>query len=446
MATAISGFKASKWFLGDPMEFLYVILFFIIVVLLAALAWALITIRRIPEYAESFAKIVDTLRIEFTNILQHSSSDLTERIIKSSTDMRQDISDRLQTGQQHIQERIEHQLTENRKELQSVLQRTTQILENKFSDLESRTIKQLETIREKVDIKLGEIGQQVQKKLNENIKEGFKHFEKVQEHLKQAELQLKNVQEIGSSVNELNNLLKLPHLRGGFGEATLERLLADFLPATTYKLQASLFPGAQERVDAVVDFPGTRLPIDSKFPREQILPLFNASEPNKLSEARKKLSQVIKTEAKRIARYVRPDQGTSDMALMFLPSETLYFEVIRDVSLWEEIAKLKIFPVSPNTLAITLKGIAISYEYYRMAKNVEKTISEIRKAQFHYTNFQKRFNEVGKEIDRAKQAFQMATTHLDRYSGSVVRLTGEATPALEDGEPSAISQEEESKV
>ncbi len=183
--------------------------------------------------------------------------------------------------------------------------------------LEAATREQLERIRGKMDERLDAIGQNVQMKLDENMQEGFKHYEKVQEYLKSAEMQLQAVSAVGTSLNELNSLLKLPHLRGGFGEATLERLLQDFLPAHLFELQSTI-DGAG-RVDVLVKFPKASLPIDSKFPREQVLHLFESSDPKKLTEARQILRKVLRMEAKRINEYIRPDAGTMEMAIMFCP-------------------------------------------------------------------------------------------------------------------------------
>ncbi len=120
------------------------------------------------------------------------------------------------------------------------------------------------------------------------------------EHLRAAEKQLQSVGQVGASINELNSLLKLPHLRGGFGESSLERLLADFLPSHLFEIQATI--AGVGRADAIVRFPRTSLPIDSKFPREQLLPLFESSAPEDLMEACKALGQVMKAEGNRIAR------------------------------------------------------------------------------------------------------------------------------------------------
>jgi len=239
---------------------------------------------------------------------------------------------------------------------------------------------------------------------------------------------------VGTSINELNNLLKLPHLRGGFGEAALEMIIADFLPEGMYEMQAQVAPNSPERVDVLVKLPGASLPIDSKFPREQVMALFETSDSVGLTEARKALSRAVRELAKDIkAKYIRPDAGTTDMALMFLPSETLYFEVVRDGQLWDFMKRHKVFPVSPNTLAVTLKGIALSYDYYRMAKGVEKTIEDIKKARKHFGHFEERFEGIGKQLDRAKEAYNFASTHLGHYSSSVARLTGEGPETPDEG-------------
>jgi DNA recombination protein RmuC len=357
-----------------------------------------------------------------TNLFQGNSADTAERIARSSANLRQELADRLSQEFFQVQERIDAQLLRGRKESHYTLAKTTQALEEKFRHLESKTQEQLEAIRNKVDERLTMIGQEVQTKLDENMQEGFRHFEKVQEYLKAAEMQLQTVGAVGMSINELNRLLKLPHLRGGFGEATLERLLRDFLPAHLFELQSSL--NGVGRVDVLVKFPKATLPIDSKFPREQILNLFETSDPKKLTEARKILRKVLRMEAKRIGKYVRPDLGTMDMAVMFLPSEILYFEVIRDKTLWEDLGKMHVFPASPNTLAIVLRGIAIAHDYYEMAASVEKTIENLQKAQRHFAHFEKKFEAIGQGLETAREAYQVANTHLNHYSGSVIRLTG----------------------
>ncbi len=323
-----------------------------------------------------------------------------------------------------IQERLERTLSQNRQELQNGLIKSTQALELKFQSLEHQVGMRLETI-----------GKSVESKLNENLKEGFKHFEKVQQHLQAAELKLASLNTVGQSIADLNSLLKLPHLRGGFGEAALERLLSDFLPVGSFELQYAIDPQSTERVDAIVRLATQILPIDSKFPREQVLPLFDTQDQEGLKQARKILSDVIRTQAKSIAKkYIRPEHGTTDMALLFLPSETLYFEVTRDGKLFEDLSKLRVHPVSPNTLAIGLRSVTLAQDYYNLARGVEKTIEDVKKARRHFEHFERKFEEIGKGLRKAQEAFETANTHLGHYEASVYRLTGvteEPLPQIE---------------
>jgi DNA recombination protein RmuC len=276
------------------------------------------------------------------------------------------------------------------------------------------------------------ITEQVQQKLDQNIKEGFAQFEKVQQHLKAAEEQLREVGALGHSINDLNNLLKLPHLRGQFGEASLERLLADFLPAHMFEMQAAPCEGGG-RADAVIQFPDRRLPIDAKFPREQVLALFEGGEGADVDEAREQFVRVMKTEAKRIKTYIQPEHGTTDIALMYLPSETLYMEAVRNRELADWLNVQRVFPVSPNTLLMTLKTIALVHQWYEVASRFEKSRLELAKAQKSFDYFQSQFENVGKNLNKAQEAFETAQRHLKTYRGRVTALSGQEQLELDSG-------------
>ena len=385
---------------------------------LAAVVIVLFRSKGSGSGAMELARIESALastRQELAAVVQQSSVSLSGLVAKSDADLRQEVSDRLSAGFLSLNEKIDLQLANGRDETGRAI-----------AALEKRVDERLESIRGKVDERLEAIGKQVQVKLDENIKEGFAHFEKVQEHLKSAEAHLLNVSTVGASINELNSLLKLPHLRGGFGESALEVLISEFLPPALFELQAQINPASTERVDLLIKLPGANLPVDSKFPREQVLPLFEQCSPAALAEARKALSRVVREQAKDIAaKYIRPEHGTTDMALMFLPSETLYYEVVKDAELWGFLQKTRVYPVSPNTFAVTLKGITLSFDYYRMAKGVEKTIEDIKKARKHFGFFAEKFDTVGRQIENAQRAYSQASTHLGRYSSSIMRLTGD---------------------
>ena len=377
--------------------------------------------------------ILLSIKAALTAALAKNSGDLSTAVTKANSDMRQDLSDRLNEKFLSISRDLKDDLKTGRDELRDGLNRTTLNLETKFTALETKVTDRLEAI-----------GREVQAKLDKNIQDGFAHFQKVADSLAGAEKQLTNLNAVGQSIQELNNVLNLPHLRGKIiGEGNLERLLSDFLPAGYYEMQYQI---ESSLVDAVIKFPHLNmvLPIDSKFSMEQVSALYDhSSNPDELKAARKRLGEIAKANARDIKnKYIKPKLGTTDYALMYLPSETLYFEVIRDTDLWGALVENKVFPVSPNTLAITVNSIGKSLQYYEMAKDVKKTISQIQLARDHLSKFKNRFDEIGEKLVKAQESFQKANTHFSHYSSSVDRLEydGEAVtvpvPALPERQSS----------
>src|SRR5215831_19288447 len=348
---------------------------------LVLLGVSAVILRRLTAAAQAdgkkeVAERLETLDRSLTQKFSGATADMASRLEQTKGDLRQQVADRLQQGFSEIRGSVEQQLAagreeqtrrlaEARSELTSSLLMTTQQLKADFQSLNQQTAQSLDSIRDRVDQKLVAMTEQVQSKLDQNIKEGFAQFEKVQQHLKAAEEQLREVGALGHSINDLNNLLKLPHLRGQFGEASLERLLSDFLPAHMFEMQATAANGG--RVDAMINFPERRLPIDAKFPREQILALFESNKESELEEARVEFVRVMKAETKRIKEYIQPEHGTTEIALMYLPSETLYMEAIRNRELADWLNLEHVFPVSPNTLLMTLQTIALVHKWYEVA-------------------------------------------------------------------------------
>ena len=407
---------------------------------LVLLGFSLVLLRRVSAAAQVDVKAevsgaLERLDAALGQKFSAATADMATRLEQTKGDLRQQVTDRIQQGFSEIRSSVEQQLAAGREEqnrsladgrgeMTRALLLTTQQLKSEFQGLNQQTAQSLDGIRDRVDAKLVAITEQVQAKLDQNIKEGFAQFEKVQQHLKAAEEQLREVGALGHSINDLNNLLKLPHLRGQFGEASLERLLSDFLPSHMFALQAAPGEGGG-RVDAVIYFPERKLPIDAKFPREQVLALFESGDEAEIEEARNSLVRVMKSEAKRIQQYIQPENGTTDIALMYLPSETLYMEVIRNRELGDWLNQQHVFPVSPNTLLMTLHTIALVHKWYEVASRFEKSRVELAKAQKSFDYFQNQFENVGKSLNKAQEAFETAQRHLKTYRGKVTALSGQ---------------------
>lgn len=428
-----------------------VLLVTVLVGTLVLLGVSAVLLRRVSAAAQvdvkaEVAGALERLDATLGQKISVSTADMATRLEQTKGDLRQQVTDRIQQGFSEIRNSVEQQLTagreeqnrslaDGRRELTSSLLLTTQQLKTEFQGLNQQTAQSLEGIRDRVDAKLAAITEQVQEKLDQNIKEGFAQFEKVQQHLKAAEEQLREVGALGHSINDLNNLLKLPHLRGQFGEASLERLLSDFLPSHMFALQAAPGEGGG-RADAVIYFPDRKLPIDAKFPREQVIALFESSNEAEIEDARVALVRVMKAEAKRIQQYIQPENGTTDIALMYLPSETLYMEVIRNRELGDWLNQQHVFPVSPNTLLMTLHTIALVHKWYEVASRFERSRAELAKAQKSFDFFQNQFENVGKSLSKAQEAFDKATTHLKAYRGKVTALSGQEQLELESSSDS----------
>jgi len=110
---------------------------------------------------------------------------------------------------------------------------------------------------------------------------------------------------------------------------------------------------------------------------------------------------------------------------MYLPSETLYMEVIRSREIGDALNALRVFPVSPNTLMMTLQTIALVHKWYEVAKGFEKSRAELAKAQKSFDFFQNQFENVGKSLNKAQEAFETAQRHLKNYRGKVTALSGQ---------------------
>jgi len=401
----------------------------LVVLSVLSIAGILIVIARLRSLSanDSFAQLAERLDSIARNLdekLTQTRTDLAGRLQQAQGDLSLATADRLSEGFLNLNTALEQHLCAGRQE-------QANSLKLEIAALTTQTKESVEAIRTDVGEKLAAITNTVQVKLDQNIKDGFAQFEKVQNHLNEAQEQLKNLGVIGASINDLNNLLKMPHLRGRFGEQGLERLLEDFLPRHMYDLQASPDGEGPGRADAVIKFPDRMLPIDAKFPREQVLALFETNDPQALDRARVEFERVMKEQAKRIAGYIRPENGTTDMALMYLPSETLYMEAVLNAELSEWLNKRRVYPVSPNTLIVTLQSIQMVFKMYEYAKGHERATEELKKAQNAFGHFENRFEELGKSLSKAQDAFEVAKGHLTRYRNRVTGLTGEPVPELE---------------
>ncbi len=210
--------------------------------------------------------------------------------------------------------------------------------------------------------------------LQSNYRELFARLEQATNMMNDLKREAGAFGEVSRSMKDLHEYLKSPKLRGNIGEQVLYDLVAQMFPKNGYVKQHHFLSGAI--VDLVIKTQGGQLPIDSKFPMENFQKIFS-SETNAEKVAYK--SQFIRDVKKHLrdigSKYILPQEGTLDFALMYLPSETIYYEVVTNSEIMDLSKDLRVYPVSPTTLYASLQTNLIYLESQYIAGKTADVLS-----------------------------------------------------------------------
>lgn len=247
----------------------------------------------------------------------------------------------------------------------------------------------------------------------------------------------KNMQAVGQDIASLQDILRAPKLRGNLGELFLEEILRQVLPQDAYQMQyrlAAVDTRAHVTVDAVIRLADHLVPIDSKFPLESFQRLLHSQDDEQVQRRRDFLTVVRKHINDVADTYIRPDAGTYDFALVYLPAENIYYEaVIRNeasdgaLNLSEHAAKRKVVLVSPNTLYAYLLTIAYGLRGLRIEKQAKDMHAELSKFQKQFSKFADDFDKVGDHLNRAKSKYDEANKRAQKMTGQVDSMMGLTT-------------------
>lgn len=244
----------------------------------------------------------------------------------------------------------------------------------------------------------------------------------------------KRILEVGQDISSLQQILRAPKIRGGLGETFLGDLLAQMLPQDAYELQYGFADG--ERVDAVIKTAHGMVPVDSKFPLEDFQRLAQAKTDEERKNYRRAFVDGVKKRVNEASKYIRPGEGTFDFALMYVPAENVYYEIImRDESLSEETSlaafamKKKVIPVSPNTFYAYLNTILLGLKGMRVERFVAEIMKEMGKIRTEFGRFQDDFTKLGKHLTDAHSSYDKADKRLTRLDD---RLQALDHPAMKE--------------
>ena len=230
--------------------------------------------------------------------------------------------------------------------------------------------------------------------------------------------QQEQAEKLGQS---LKDLLQAPKLRGSYGEAILEEMLDRILPTGIWERQYVI--DGRETVDCVVRFKDVVVPIDAKFPRDDYMRYLEAPSEEEKASCWRDFERVIREKITSIeSKYVKPERGTSEFALMFIPSEAIYYETIAEKNhlgepsaIFEYAQDHHVLPVSPNTFYAFLQIVALgirNIEVIRSAKKLQEGLSSLQKS---FEFFYKKYEEIGQNVRNAADAFRIGDDHIERY-------------------------------
>lgn len=189
--------------------------------------------------------------------------------------------------------------------------------------------------------------------------------------------------EIGREMKELQEFLKSPKVRGNIGEQVLKELLSQYLPRQSFHLQYTFRSG--EKVDAAIKTTAGIVPIDSKFPMENYRRFLAAESGDEREKARKEFEKDVKKHIDDISRkYILTEEGTIDYALMYIPSEAVYYEVVNNPSLFDYAGFKRVLPVSPTTFYAYIKAILMSFEGQKIQAQAREILTSLRAIQKDY--------------------------------------------------------------
>ena len=244
------------------------------------------------------------------------------------------------------------------------------------------------------------------------------------------------VVEVGRDLQGLEQVLKSPKMRGGLGETLLAELLAQMLPREHYALQHGFRSG--EKVDAALTIGGRLVPVDAKFPLENFRRMLAEPEEERRRPLRKAFTRDVRLRVDEIARkYILPDEGTFDFALMYVPAENVYYEtIIKEDAEAEPIAtyalERRVIPVSPNSFYAYLQVIVLGLSGLRIEANAREIQNDLRRLGTDLERVRDHVQKLGAHLGNAQKQFADAERALDRFHGKLGEIDRKGHPPPED--------------
>jgi len=260
-------------------------------------------------------------------------------------------------------------------------------------------------------------------RLNSNNQEMNSRLNSAATAFASVQKSLGEMSEIGRNMKDLQEFLNSPKLRGNIGEQVLKELLGQFLPKKTYKLQHRFKSGSI--VDAAIITEAGIIPIDSKFPMENFKKSHSAQDLKDKKLYEKEFISDIKKHIDSISsKYILTNEGTIDFALMYVPSESVYYEMVNNEMLYEHATKKRVLAVSPMTFYAFLRSILIGFEGQKISQQAHKILSNLRSVQKEYEKTNESLETLGRHVTNSFNMMNQVTSSFGKL-GQQIKTTNE---------------------
>lgn len=292
------------------------------------------------------------------------------------------------------------------KDMKGTIEKNTEVLERQLKDQRSTIEEQMKNHRET---------------LSQQTKFISERLEKSSDVIMEVQKQLGGIQEFGTDMKDLSNILKSPKLRGGLGEQFLYEILENFLPKDLYKTQYKFKDG--DVCDAVVLTDKGIIPIDSKFPMENFKAMITAETQAEREKFKKTFVSDVKKRIEEISsKYILPEEKTTEQAIMYVPSENVYYELVVNTPEIEDFSKNKnVIMASPNTLSYFLKVLLVAYQQNELQKHTGEILKALAGIKVEAGKFNEDLNVLERHIsnsyksmDGVKSRYTKLFTRIDR--------------------------------
>jgi DNA recombination protein RmuC len=309
------------------------------------------------------------------------------------------------------------------------------LLQNQMNALSQQTGQQMEQLRQtlqQINQHMSQSLDTTRQTLDTQLQGSTAVIQNVQRQLVSLEKNTQQIFDVGKDISSLQQLLKSPKLRGNLGEYLLADLLAQILPPAHFELQYT-FKG-QQTVDAVIRLQGGIVPVDAKFPLENFQRMGDLTDEQESKTARRQFIRDVKNHVDTIAsKYIRPDEGTFDFALMYIPAENIYYEIILreqdpgdDKSLQNYALQRKVIPVSPGSFYAYLQTVLLGLKGMEVEQSAREIMNHLSRLQREMGAFAEEFRRLGTHIDNAQKKYTETEKRLSRIDGKLEQMNDQS--------------------